>query len=253
MKILFVLPRSPWPPYAGQARLAYYRAQSLLELGHEVHLFSYAPYLETDRLLDNSSLTDTYKSLTLISVSYTSLLLSLFGQLSQFCFKRVPFCATAWSVSSVVSAFKILLLSEKFDLVHFYSINSFSLWRVCSLMSTEFVVDLVDSMALNLPNRIASSYFLIKPFLWLEFCNISFLESNLPSYEFCKSYITVSRKDSSCLSLYPGFMLLSNSPTLDICNIGVSVPFDLTQSLHKQNTKKIIFFGSLYYLSLIHI
>jgi len=40
--ILKVLPRHPYPPYAGQVRLALNRARELKALGYELHLLSFS-------------------------------------------------------------------------------------------------------------------------------------------------------------------------------------------------------------------
>ena len=37
-KIIYILPRKPWPPYAGQARLAFWRGKFLKKMGYEVEL-----------------------------------------------------------------------------------------------------------------------------------------------------------------------------------------------------------------------
>ena len=40
--LIYVLPRSPWPPYAGQSRLAFFRAKELKKKGYKIILIYFS-------------------------------------------------------------------------------------------------------------------------------------------------------------------------------------------------------------------
>ena len=47
--IVFVLPRSPWPPLAGQSRLSFYRAKELKKLGYKIILIAISSSKELNK------------------------------------------------------------------------------------------------------------------------------------------------------------------------------------------------------------
>lgn len=55
--IVYILPRSQWPPYAGQARLAYYRAR---ELKNKVYILILIAFCNTSSI-NQINLKDLYK------------------------------------------------------------------------------------------------------------------------------------------------------------------------------------------------
>ena len=179
MKILFVLPRSPWPPYVGQARLSYYRAQELRKLGHQVHLFCYGLGLHSLTTEQLNMLSLAYDSIEYIDLSSFQFFLNLILKLPSSLFLRKSILAYGFTPSIVLHRFKLFLRFQCFDLVHFYSIRSCPLWSLLSLFEIPYVVDLVDSMSLNFAKRLQSSSKLLKPFLRIEQSFLRDFESNL--------------------------------------------------------------------------
>jgi len=252
MKILFVLPRCPWPPYVGQARLAFYRARELSKLGHSVHLFCYGTgtnNLLPDQLAQLSEVFDSCSFHNLYSLHYFLLLVLA---IPRFFLSEKPLIASSFTPLHITCLFKRLVSVGKFDLVHFYSIRSFPLWGVAERLGLHFVVDLVDSMALNFQNRLEKLSFLVRPLFSVELRRVKRFELSLPAYVNCKAYLVVGSKDLSCLSLRSSAdsrkpCQSDQLPCLKICPIGVESFAHDNIDYSVCTSPRIIFFGSLSY------
>jgi glycosyltransferase involved in cell wall biosynthesis len=252
MKLLFVLPRSPWPPYVGQSRLAYFRAQELRRLGHEVHLFCYGLGVHRITLEQRNLLSLAYNSVVCINLSRLDLLLGVILRCPGLFFSGRSFLAYGFTPPSLCVRFKEYLKSMRFDFVHFYSIRSCPLWPLISFFHIPCVVDLVDSMSLNFAKRVDNCRSVLKPLLRLEYFRLRSFESNLPNSSLCRSYLVVAESDLSCLSVarasLDSIQSASGRPDLQLCPIGVK-PFDHVPKVDdiSSDTPRIAFFGSLSY------
>ena len=252
MKILFVLPRSPWPPYVGQSRLAYFRAQELRGLGHEVHLFCYGLGVRNLTPEQLKQLSSAYNSINSVNLSRYELMLNFILRFPFLFFLGRSFLANAFTPASISKCFNRCLEAQQFDIVHFYSIRSSPLWPLLSLFNIPYVADLVDSMSLNFANRVQNCRSILKPLLRLEYLRLRAFESNLPNVSLCRSYVVVAQADLSCLSIahasidanYPR----SSGPDLKLCPIGVK-PFEPVSGDDEMCSvaPRIVFFGSLSY------
>ena len=257
MNILFVLPRNPWPPYVGQARLAYYRARELNRRGHNVSLFFYGissgSLLEEQRsqLLSNAFCRIYMSSRASFLDYYLSLLFSCLRLLAS----SSSVLACAFTPRKVVEEFSDFIDENKFDFIHFYSIRSHPLWTMASKKEIKFLVDMIDSMTLNFSNRIQSAVGIKYLVLKREFNALRSFESNLPPMPSCVSYLAVGKADISYFKVsLPSNVGNTNqnfqyvtSPSLKLCPIGVE-PFASENAKSCENhAPRIIFFGSLSY------
>ena len=246
MKILFVLPRSPWPPYAGQARLAFHRAKGLRQLGHDVALFSYGYQIPVRDVLSELKSASTYSGTYVYSFKLFPLFLVFLASLRLWLFSNLPLVALLYTPSFVRRRLERLLSTETFDIIHFYSINSYPLWGIASRECIPFVVDLVDSMTLNLLGRSPS---VPTPLKWLfrkELNAVKSFESNLPILDHCYAFLTVGIMDLSHLDLSSSYFK-STVPSLECHSIGVEISSLCTPREILSQPFSILFFGSLYY------
>lgn len=246
MRILFVLPRSPWPPYAGQARLAFHRAKGLRQLGHDVVLFSYGYQIPVQDVLIDLKSASTYSGIFIYSFKLFPLMLLLLTSLRLWLFNALPLIALIYTPSFVRNRLEKCLSAEKFDIVHFYSINSYPLWGLVSRARIPFVADLVDSMSLNLAGRSPSIPALLNWFFRKELKAVELFESNLPVFDYCYAFLTVGQRDLKRLNLSAKYLNLS-APILECHSIGVEIPVLCSPKKILDQPFSILFFGSLYY------
>lgn len=246
MRILFVLPRTPWPPYAGQARLAFNRARYLHQAGHDVYLFSYGLYVKLKPVVEGTNSSSFYTDPKVYSFNIFHLLATALSFAKDRFVNSIPLVALLYTPAIIRSLFRRHLASGNFDIIHFYSINSFPLWEIASNQRIPFVVDLIDSMALNLRARSQAIPLLFRSLFSSELNSIRKFESNLPAYPCCFAYIAVGDKDLSFLGIPPNRSKIF-TPKLLCHSIGVDIP--KVQPLKKLEPQPfdILLFGSLYY------
>jgi len=248
MKILYVLPRSPWPPYAGQARVAFNRAKHLRRLGHDVFLFSYGQNISLNSIYRDIKSSSSYVSAAIYSFNFLSLFLDFPRYIVAWLFNSLPLVSLLYTPRVISRLFGRHLSSSEFDIIHFYSINSYPLWEIASKAHIPFVVDLVDSMTLNLSGRMQSIPPLLRWIFSREFSCIKYFETNLPVYPKCFAYFVVGTKDALFLALSSDSGA-NVKPKIVCHSIGVDVtelesPGKLETDQHSFD---ILLFGSLYY------
>jgi glycosyltransferase involved in cell wall biosynthesis len=251
MKILFVLPRSPWPPYVGQSRLAFYRARELTALGHDVHLFCYGNNCLDLVRANLDRLHDAYSSVTALDTPIFRYLLCLFASIFHAVLYGRPILPTAFTPYFLKKELSSLLSSRQgsYDFIHFYSIRSSLLWECAEMSSIPFCVDLVDSMVLNLARRLQTCHPLVRPLLLREYKGLRRYESSLPAFAFCEFFLVVSNLDASCLSVSSSVVRCgAPSARIFVCPIGVEAASSgQPGSRSIDNVPTITFFGSLSY------
>lgn len=246
MKLLFVLPRTPWPPYAGQARLAFNRARELRKQGFEVSLFAYGKFIPVNSSYSNLESSKAFDTINLYSFGTIEHFLTFLHALYYWFFLKLPLVSLVYTPAAVINRFRLLLASNHFDIIHFYSINSYPLWSIASSFNLPFLVDLVDSMSLNLQCR-ASTVPRFARFLFdRELICIKSFETCLPVDPGCSAFLSVSEKDLGYFSV-SNTLPAASAPALLVHNIGVEI-FDYSPPrIEASKPLEILFFGSLYY------
>jgi len=243
MKLLFVLPRTPWPPYAGQARLAFHRAKELKKLGFDVSLFAFGKSLPFDIVYSGLTSSFAYHKIYLYSFGVLDHALAIFWSLYSWFFRCIPLVSLIYTPPNVKARFDRFIELNDFDIIHFYSINSYPLW---GLTSTPYVIDFVDSMSLNLNKRASSVPHLFRFLFNKEFACINRFESCIPITSSCFAILSVSQRDLGFFSL--GNAKLDATETIfQAHNIGVELHDYTAPAIDTTKPIKILFFGSLYY------
>ena len=242
--IVKVLPRKAWPPYAGQSRLSFFRAKELKKKGYKLVLISFTHQnnLEEDDLKNLKKIFDEIIFITIRKIDFIEIAIKgLFFRLT----KNIPLQASWLNSQKLINDFnnKIFYLQKKYKniFLHIYSIRSYFLWDIIEKSKNPFVIDLVDSMTLNLKRK-CSILKNFRNYFWkFEYSSTKFFEQNLPSFKYCKKYIVVSKLDKKYLKTKK----FRNKKNILVSSIGYEMPKNLEKKIN--NNKTIIFFGSLSY------
>ena len=263
--IVFVLPRRPWPPYAGQAKHSFNISKRLKSLGYKTGLVYLDLSFSRSRLQSVPSLGEAYDRIICIKPSRLRLLLAIITSFFGRVFRSEPLQCGVFSYfsSDVKSSLARLNEHKPVDLLHFFSIRTIRIARVGEQLQIPYVCDLVDSVALNLSRRIGvTSYLHARILLRWEYSAVSILEKALPLGAYLRAYLVVSSVDREYLSVtdistgganmrqhsIKPFIMLS-SIGLDLDCINASEPY-LLPALLKADTCapfNLVFFGSLWY------
>lgn len=243
--IVYILPRSPWPPYAGQARLAYYRAKELKKKGYILILISFCNTSSINQInLEN--LYKVFKEVHFIEIKkITFLMISVRALISRIK-NEIPLKASWLNSPEVLQNFKKELsrINSKYKNIfyHAYSIRSFYLWKIIDKEKKSFAIDLVDSMTLNLKRKCNIFNNLKRGFWKFELNAIEKLEKNLPEFDYCENYLVVSGFDKNYLK----FQSPNPKTSIKTSSIGYITEKEIKTEFVKEE-KRIIFFGSLSY------
>ena len=245
--LVFILPRNIWPPFAGQSRLCFYRAKELKKKGYKLILI----YFSNRKNLNNANkkiINSIFNEIHFIKIYNYDFIFIFFNALFFRIFKKLPL-QTSWLNSPrLKKIFKnkinLIISNNEKIIFHFYSIRSYPLWSLIDNYKKLFVIDLVDSMNLNIKGKIANlDNKLLKLFWQYELRSIKYFENNLPYFSFCKRYFTVSKIDKNFLKTNP----LKNKIPIVVHSIGSEITEKLFELKGSKFNKNIIFFGSLDY------
>ncbi len=243
--IIFVLPRSPWPPYAGQARLSFFRAKELKKLGFKVILifFTSSSSLSSEA---NIKLRKVFSEIHFIKIKKIDFCFIAIKAIYLRIKFNLPLQSSWLNSKSLINKFKkkITFLEKKYpySFFHLYSIRSYTLWSVIEDSKKRFVIDLVDSMTLNLERKCFILDNLSKYFWEFELNASRFLEQNLPKFLYCKKYLVVSKLDKKYLKIASN----KKENSIFVSSVGYEIPQKIKPS-QKHKNKSVIFFGSLSY------
>ena len=153
--IITILPRRPWPPYAGQSRLAYYRSKELKKNNYNTTLIWFDFFTNNLSKSELYKLKKAYKIIKKIDINFLDLFFIFFNALKNRIFKKTPLQASLIDSplikKKINSYFKSIDADEKKNyIIHCYSIRTYSIWRQLNEIKINFVLDLVDSMKLNI-------------------------------------------------------------------------------------------------------
>jgi glycosyltransferase involved in cell wall biosynthesis len=263
--IVFVLPRRPWPPYAGQAKHAFNISKRLKFLGYKTALI-YLDLSFSCAIPQNlPCLEKAYDKIICVKPSRFRLFLAIVTSFFGRVFRSEPLQCGVFSFfsSDVKSALFGLNKHRAINLLHFFSIRTIQFARVGEQLKIPYVCDLIDSVALNLSRRIGvTSNPYARSLLRWEHNAVSMVEQALPSGSYLRAYLAVSSVDREFLkvtgiptggtdvrqhSTKPSIVL--SSIGLDLDYINASEPY-LFPALPKAETCapfKLVFFGSLWY------
>ena len=245
--LVFILPREIWPPFAGQSRLCFYRAKELKKKGYTLFLI-YFSYKNNLNKKNEKILKSIFKEIHFIKIYNHDFIFIAFNSLLLRVFKKLPLQASWLNSPRLKKLFKkkinLITKNHKKTLFHFYSIRSNALWSISDLYHRPFVIDLVDSMSLNIQGKINNlKNNLSKLFWYFELRSVKLFEDNLPYFNFCKRYFIVSKIDRSFLKTNR----LKKRIPINVHSIGSEISKKLFKLKPNKLNKNIIFFGSLDY------
>ena len=159
MKILFLTLRTPFPPQRGDKIRAYNFIRYIVEAGGEVDLICFA---ETEADLESA---ERLKGLCgeVKAIRFSKARAALGAALALF--KRSPLQNGYWFSRKLRSAVRSMLKGKRYDLIH---AQLFRMGQYVSRERMPKVLDLSDSMALNLQRRMMLDRSPSFPLLFLE-------------------------------------------------------------------------------------
>lgn len=243
-KIIYVVSRKAWPPYAGQARLAYSRAKVLKQKGYETELVCICRNSKKLLKENKNNLLEAFTIITPIDVTFIDLIYITLFLIPNVIFKKLPLrCQIIFSKRIIYKFNKLLFSRDSNSIVHFYSISTYPLWKITDRNKFNFIIDMVDSATLNIKRKLKLTKNILSYFFWkLELQLTHKFEYNLPDFNYCKCFLSVSKKDMSFFRLRKKYIkkvpFYRSSVGVNIKNISYD---------QEINSKKIIFFGSLGY------
>ena len=244
-KIIYVLPRKPWPPYAGQARLAFWRAKILKELGYEVELIYICR--NAKKILKNhkNELSKSFNKINYINIGFQDYLYICITVFFKSIICKLPLRTLLIFSPKIIKKYKNLIHKDLSDyVIHFYSAATYPLWAITNKRKGNFIIDMVDSGSLNIKRKIEVKRKIIDSIFWkYELYITSNFENNLPIYEFCRALLCVTSKD---LNFFKFKENLSYNKTKFITS-SVGVKIEKHENNLNKNSNKIIFYGSLWY------
>ena len=230
MNILFITPRLPYPPLAGDQAVSFNRLRHLSK-NHKITLIS---FYETEKELKGLAKLSLY--CTAIHVVKLAKWRSILNVLLKVFFSALPMQILYYQSATFQKKILEVLNEDSFDLIH-----SFML-RVAPYVSAEPVpkiLELIDSMQLNLERRIGLESV---PRRWIykeELRRVVPYESNIGKY--FDRLILVSEKDRTFLK----------SDNVTVIPLGIDT--DLFKPIEKIHHDPIIIFsGNMFYSPNIH-
>ncbi len=251
--IVSILPRPIWPPYAGQSRLCFFRSLELKKRGLKTILIEFYFFENKRSKKQNKEISKAFNEVYSIKISFLDCILIFFILCGNLFFKSKPLQSLFLSSEFLLRKFKRIMKNIKKNnkkvFVHCYSIRSYRLWELISSLSINFSLDFVDSMTLNLQNKLYYSKFFSKIFFKYELKKTTYFERNLIQYKFLKSIIAVTKKDLDYFSFKKNKMQNRNIKYIE-SGIGINpMKYELIKSKKRfeKNFGNILFFGSLSY------
>ena len=251
--IVSIIPRPIWPPFAGQCRLCYFRSLELRKRGLKTILIEFYFFKNTRIREETDKILNAFDEVYSIKINALDFLLIfinlLFNQILSFLPSQTQFLSSYFLIKKFKKILNNIKKRNKEVFIHCYSIRSYKLWNLISKSSSKFVIDFVDSMTLNLKNKLNFVKSFQKLFFFNEFLRTKNFEGNLNKYDFLNSIIVVSKNDMKYFSFKGN--LENNSNSL-IFESGVGVETILINELEikekfTKNFGNLLFFGTLSY------
>jgi len=250
--IISILPRPIWPPYAGQSRLCYFRSLELRQRGYKTILVEFYFFRITRNEEDLEKISKAFDEVYSIKINALDFFLIfcrlVFNQILSFFPIQTHFLSSYFLEKKFINILNIIDKSHKEIFIHCYSIRTYKLWKIISRSSKSFTIDFVDSMTLNLKNKLKFVKSFKKLFFLNEFLRTKNFEGNIVNYDYLQSIILVSKNDINYFSFKRNF----NNTYIPIFESGIGVqPVKINikeiNVKHKKNLGNLLFFGTLSY------
>lgn len=226
MNILFLTPRFPYPPLKGDQTVAYNRIRTLSQK-HNIVLLSF--YETDDELKGVQHLRDFCREVIVVKLSKWESLLNI-GL--KFLISPLPLQVLYYSGSHTFqSSLQRIICDYQIDVIHCFLIR---LAPYLENINTPKILELIDSMQLNLKRRLDRESFLKSLIFKNEFQRICYYEPNIGE-KF--SYLIVVAEEDRKYIENPNVQVIYNGVNLDT--------FKPTPG--NRNFKQVIFSGNMGY------
>jgi sugar transferase (PEP-CTERM/EpsH1 system associated) len=188
MKILFLTPRFPYPPIKGDQAVPYYRLK-LLGSRHEITLLT---FYEKDA--DLAGLPELKPFCREIHAVKLPRWISLANMLFLGLFSRLPFQVLYFHSSAFSKKLNQVLAAGHYDMVHAFMLR---LGPYLKRITGPKVLELIDSMKLNMQRRLATEGFFTRWLFREELRRVTAYEAEIGRY--ANNLVVVSGKDKACI------------------------------------------------------
>ena len=227
MKILFLAPRFPYPPYKGDQVRAYHHLR-LLSQRHRVTLLSF------DDAAPRTAATDIIQSFCEQVVTVPFKTISMVGWFLRGVASGYPFQTALFQSRAMKNAVQTLLAQHQFDIIHVQLARMAPYFEAD--LRTPRVIDLVDALSVNMQRRHQQERGPMWLATWLEWRNMQRYERFI-----CQQFeraTVVSSSDRSAIGDFENLHINANGVELD------KFPFaDQTQ----REPNSLVFSGNMRY------
>jgi polysaccharide biosynthesis protein PslH len=228
MKILFIAPRIPFPLLQGDRLICYYRLKALSEQ-HQITLLTfYQSKRELEHLERIQSMCHAVHAVHLPKWQ------SVYNCVTNAIGSKLPFQVAYYQSAEFQSTINRLTAETNFDVAHYFLLRMAE-YQVP--VGTVEIVDLIDSMQLNLTSRLKVEKCVAKLFIKEELARIRPYELN--AVDRFKHAILVSSRDAEYFQ--------QSAKEIDVIPLGIDVDLFRPQPKPTDSTIRLIFAGHMSY------
>jgi sugar transferase (PEP-CTERM/EpsH1 system associated) len=230
MKILFVTPRFPYPLLKGDQAVVYNRLR-ILSKYHEITLLTF--YESEDELIGLSALRSFCKEIHIVKLDK---LQSIINIATLGISSNIPLQVAYYRSCEFKRKFDVLTQNNAFDIIHAFMLRMAPYLDACLVPK---VLELIDSMQLNLQRRIVLEPFFIQLLFREEFRRISKYEKNIGKV--ANYLVVVSENDKEFI----------DSNNVGVVQNGVDTAV-FSPCIDKRKKSHIVFSGNMGYAPNVH-
>jgi polysaccharide biosynthesis protein PslH len=228
MKILFIAPRIPFPLLQGDRLICYYRLKALSE-EHQITLLT---FYQSERELEH--LEKIEKMCHAVHTVHLPKWQSAYNCLTQAIGSKLPFQVAYYQSPEFQSTLNRLTAETKFDVAHYFLLRMAE-YRVPA--KTVEMIDLIDSMQLNLTSRLKVEKCISKLFIKEELARITPYE--LKTVDRFRNAILVSSRDAKYFQ--------ASAKDIDVIPLGIDIDLFRPQPKPADPKIRLIFAGHMSY------
>ncbi len=228
MKILFIAPRIPFPLLQGDRLICYYRLKALSQQ-HQITLIT---FYQSERELEHL---DRIKSMCHeVHAVHLPKWQSAYNCLTHAIGSKLPFQVAYYQSPAFQSTLDRLTTETKFDVAHYFLLRMAE-YQVPA--ETIEIIDLIDSMQLNLSSRLKIEKSIAKLFVKEELRRITAYELEVVNR--FSNAILVSQRDAEYFQ--------NSGKEIDVIPLGIDIDLFRPQPKQPDPTVRLIFAGHLSY------
>ncbi len=233
MKILFIAPRLPFPLLQGDRLICYYRLKALSQ-EHQITLLTF--YQSKQDLQHLAKIESMCHEVHAIHLPRWQ---SRYNCLTNVIGSKLPFQVAYYRSTEFQATLNRLAAETKFDVAHYFLLRMAE-YQVPA--ETVEIIDLIDSMQLNLSSRLNIGKPLSKLFTKQELQRITTYELDVVNR--FKHAILVSQRDADYFQ--------PTGKQMDVIPLGIDIDLFRPQPQKHDGTVRLIFAGHMSYAPNIH-